>query len=72
MAISLEKVQESLKSWGEIMITTGAGEVFELHIGDTEFDMENRLIILKSPQARYVIDGDDVSSITMHYGHREE
>lgn len=72
MAIKLETVQEHLKSWGEIMITTGAGEVYELHIGDTQFDLQNRLIILQTPQARYIIDGEDVSSITMHYGHREK
>lgn len=72
MALKLEMVQQQLQSWGEIIITTGAGEVFELHLGDTEFDLDNRTITLQTPQAQYVIDGDDVASVTKHYGHRGE
>src|SRR5690606_18885555 len=36
--MKLEAVQHELKEWGEIIITTDAGDLYELHLGDTEFD----------------------------------
>lgn len=70
--MKMEQVQDSLKHWGEILITTGAGQTYELHQGDTQFDFERRTIKLTSPQAEFLIDGDDVAVIKMHYGHRAE
>jgi len=68
----MEFVEQELKSWGEIIIKTSGGTEFEIHLGDTEFDYDNRVIRLKSANAHYVIDGDAVESITKHYGHPGE
>lgn len=68
--MKMEFVEQQLKEWGEIIIHTEGGATFELHLGDTEFDKENRVIHLKATDALFVIDGDSVESITKHYGHR--
>lgn len=68
--MKMEQVYEALKEWGEIIITTAAGTDYELHLGDTHFDFDNRLITLHTNEAQYIIDGDAVDSITKHYGHR--
>ncbi len=70
--MELEAVKRELEDWGEIIITTAAGERYELHLGDTEFDMENRIIKLTTPNAEYSIDGDAVENVKKHYGHRVE
>lgn len=70
--MKMELVEKELKAWGELLIVTSAGQHFEIHIGDTEFDKENRVIRLKAPTAHYVIDGDSVEVIQKHYGHAEE
>ncbi|MEW8977436.1 MAG: hypothetical protein AB2385_03440 [Symbiobacterium sp.] len=67
--MKMELVEQELRTWGEILITTSGGQHFEIHLGDTEFDRENRVIRLKSPQALFVIDGDSVETIQKHYGH---
>lgn len=67
--MKMEAVLQELKSWGEIMITTDAGESYEIHLGDTEFDMQARVIRLKTPNSDFVIAGDTVASIQKHYGH---
>lgn len=69
--MKMELVQQQLKEWGEIMITTASGATFELHLGDTTFDFENRVILLKAPDSQYVIDGDAVDYIYKHYGHKD-
>lgn len=68
--MKMEAVEAELKQWGELIITTAAGETYELHVGDTDFDMEKRVIRLTSPRAEYLIDGDSVESVKKHYGHR--
>lgn len=68
--MKMEIVQQQLQEWGELIITTASGESFEIHLGDTEFDAEQRMIILKVPEAEYLIDGDSVETITKHYGHK--
>lgn len=70
--MKMETVRAELEAWGELIITTQAGDRYEIHLGDTEFDTELRVIRLTTPQAQYVIDGDAVESITKHYGHRDE
>lgn len=70
MALKMETVHAELKGWGEIIITTEGGEEFEIHLGDTTFDFNARIITLKTPDSDYVIDGDSVESIRKHYGHR--
>lgn len=67
--MKMEFVHKELQAWGEIMITTAAGKEYEIHLGDTQFDFENRVIRLKSPTAEFVIDGDSVEDIQKHYGH---
>ncbi len=67
--MKMEAVLEELRNWGEIMITTDAGEAYEIHLGDTEFDMNARIIRLKTPGALFVIAGDSIAAIKKHYGH---
>lgn len=67
--MKMEIVHEMLQEWGELIVTTAGGQSFEIHLGDTQFDMDRRLIILKGPKATYVIDGDAIETITKHYGH---
>nr|MBO2508705.1 hypothetical protein [Bacillota bacterium] len=70
--MKMEAVKAQLEQWGELIITTAAGDQYEIHLGDTEFDLQNRVIRLKTPSAVYLIEGDAVESITMHYGHKVE
>ena len=65
----MEKVKLELEQWGELLITTDAGERYEIHLGDAEFDLDNRLIRLRTPGSIYLIDGDSVAAIEKHYGH---
>lgn len=67
--MKLEAVKDQLESWGEVIITTDAGEKYEIHLGDTQFDLSNRTLTLTTPQAEYVIDGDAVENVKKHYGH---
>ncbi len=67
--MKMESVQQELQSWGELLIHTAAGEEYEIHLGDTEFDTQNRVIRLKTPHADFVIAGDSVDAIQKHYGH---
>lgn len=69
--MKMEFVQKELQAWGEIIIITASGAKFELHLGDTEFDTEERVIRLKSSSSRYVIDGDSVEIIEKHLGHAD-
>lgn len=71
MALKLELVKAELEQWGEIIVTTAAGERYELHLGDTTFDMEQQIIRLKSSDSHFVIDGTSIEAIEKHYGHRE-
>lgn len=67
--MKMEDVQTELAKWGELMITTSAGQSYEIHLGDTEFDTQNRVIRLKTPHSLFVIAGDSVEAIQKHYGH---
>jgi len=69
--MKMEVVQAELNKWGEAIITTSGGKTFELHTGDTKFDFENRVIRLVAPAAHFVIDGDSVEYIQMHFSHAE-
>ena len=68
--MKMESVQEQLTNWGELIITTDAGESFEIHLGDTKFDSNQRTIILSTPEAKFIIDGDAVENVKKHYGHK--
>jgi len=70
--MKMEAVQKELQHWGELLIATSGGQHFEIHLGDTEFDFQNRVIRLRAPNAHFVIDGDSVEVIQMHYGHLSE
>jgi hypothetical protein len=67
--MKMETVQAELKSWGELLIVTAGGQGYEIHLGDTEFDTQARIIKLKTPHADFVIEGDSVEAIQKHYGH---
>lgn len=68
--MKMEVVKKELEQWGELMISTANGAQYEIHLGDTEFDFENRVIRLKTPTALFEIDGDTVEAIEKHYGHK--
>ncbi|RKD22636.1 hypothetical protein BEP19_10265 [Ammoniphilus oxalaticus] len=68
--MNMESVQEQLKEWGELIITTNAGETYEIHLGDTQFDLVQRTITLTTPEAEFIIDGDAVENVKKHYGHK--
>ncbi|GMA51450.1 hypothetical protein GCM10025857_28070 [Alicyclobacillus contaminans] len=70
--MKMEAVQEQLRQWGELIITTAAGESYEIHLGDTAFDVAGRVITLTTPNAVYLIDGDAVENVKKHYGHKLE
>ncbi|MBE3590806.1 MAG: hypothetical protein IMW98_08300 [Firmicutes bacterium] len=70
--MKMEAVENELKHWGEIIVTTAAGDAYELHLGDTTFDAKSRMIKLTTPEAEYLIDGDAVENIKKHYGHKIE
>jgi hypothetical protein len=70
--MKMEAVQERLKQWGELIITTASGERYEIHLGDTTFDFQQRLIKLSTPEGDYLIDGDTIENIKQHYGHKVE
>lgn len=67
--MKMELVERQIREWGEVMITTASGQVFELHIGDTRFDFQERLIWLKTTDGGYAIDGDSVDVVRWHLGH---
>ncbi|WAH37560.1 hypothetical protein [Alicyclobacillus dauci] len=33
--MKMDTVYQQLKDWGELIITTDAGDTFEIHLGDT-------------------------------------
>ena len=68
--MKMEQVEAELKAWGELVVTTAAGDRFELHLGDTTFDTERRIITLKTPTSIFEIDGDSIEHAEKHYGHR--
>jgi len=65
--VKLDVIQEQLKRWGEVMIRTASGEEFELHLGDTTIDTEKRLISFRSADSEYILDGDSVERVKMHW-----
>lgn len=69
--MKMELVQKELQAWGEVIIVTASGKKFELHLGDTQFDMDNRVIRLQTPTAKFVIDGDSIDVVEMHLGHAD-
>lgn len=70
--MKMEDVEHELKAWGEVIVTTAAGESYELHLGDTRFDGDKRTIMLKTPHGDHLIDGDAVENIKKHYGKKLE
>lgn len=68
--MKMEAVEKELKSWGELIVSTSSGEVYEIHLGDTTFDTNTRIIKLTTPEAEFMIDGDAVENIKKHYGHQ--
>mgnify|MGYP000859672486 FL=1 len=69
--MKLDVIQEQLKRWGEVMIRTASGEEFELHLGDTTIDTEKRLISFRSADSEYILDGDSVERVKMHWSHKD-
>jgi len=69
--VKLDVIQEQLKRWGEVMIRTASGEEFELHLGDTTIDTEKRLISFRSADSEYILDGDSVERVKMHWSHKD-
>lgn len=70
--MKMELVKQALGEWGEVIIVTSSGQAFELHTGDTTFDTTNRVIKFTSSDAKYLIDGDSIEIVKMHYSHAGE
>jgi len=68
--MKMEEVHEQLQQWGELIITTDAGDTYEIHLGDTKFDIANRLIQFTTPDAKIIITGDNIESVKMHFSHK--
>lgn len=49
---------------------TDAGDEYEIHLGDTTFDTENRVITFTTSEAKYMIGGDTIESVKMHFSHK--
>lgn len=69
--MKMELVEKELRAWGEAIIVTSGGQKFELHLGDTQFDMDARVIRLQGPSSKYVIDGDSIEVVELHLGHAD-
>lgn len=69
--MKMELVHKQLQQWGEVIVTTASGQTFELHLGDTEFDFEDRVIRLRVSDGGYWIDGDGIDVVRWHLGHRD-
>ncbi|MBE3595994.1 MAG: hypothetical protein IMW86_03010 [Hydrogenibacillus sp.] len=69
--MKLEFVEAQLKKWGEIILRLDSGETLEIHLGDTTFDYDNRLLHFRGGDALYYIDADKIESLKMHYSHIE-
>src|SRR5690606_41731350 len=67
--LKMETVEAELKSWGELMITTAAGDAYESHLGDTVYDYSTRTITPNGPNSQYGIDRACVEAIQTHYRH---
>lgn len=65
----LEQVKAELERWGEIIVTLASGKRFELHLGDSQVDLQNRVIRVTGPSAHYVLDGDQVEQVELHFSH---
>ena len=64
-------LQEELKQWGELIITTASGDTFEIHLGDNlKFDTQQNTLHLTTPDAMYTIDGNSIEEVKKHYGHK--
>ncbi|MFD1675937.1 hypothetical protein [Alicyclobacillus fodiniaquatilis] len=68
--MKMEAVQEQLQQWGELIVTTAAGDSYEIHLGDSTFDLKGRILKLSTPNAEYLIDGDAIENVKKHYGHK--
>ena len=69
--MKLDVLQEELKQWGELIITTANGDTFEIHLGDTlEFDTQKNTLHLTTPEAMYIIEGSSIEEVKKHYGHK--
>lgn len=68
--MKMEEIHEQLLQWGELIIATDAGDTYEIHLGDTTFDMENRVIQFTTLDAKIIIAGDNIESVKMHFSHK--
>lgn len=69
--MQLELLQEELKQWGELIITTATGDTFEIHLGDTlKFDTQRNVLHLNTPEAQYMINADGIEEVKKHFGHK--
>lgn len=71
--MKLNVLQEELKQWGELILTTAEDHVFEIHLGDDlNFDNQNNVLHIKTPTATYMIEADSIEFVTKHYAHKEQ
>jgi len=64
-------LQDELKQWGELIITTATGNTFEIHLGDNlKFDTQQNVLHLTTPESMYIIGGGSIEEVKKHYGHK--
>lgn len=69
--MKVDALQQELRQWGELIITTAAGDTFEFHLGDDiEFDSQENSLKLATPEGKYTISCDGIDQVKKHYGHK--
>lgn len=71
--MKLDVLEKELKQWGELILTVAEDHVFEIHLGDDlEFDHENKLLRITTPNAMHMIAEDSIEIVTRHFAHQEQ
>ena len=66
--MNAQAVKDELDEAGEIIVFTDAGEEFELHLDDVEY--ENDVFKWDAGDKRWVLDADSIESILVHASHK--
>lgn len=59
-------VKTQLKEAGELMVKVSDGQTFELHLHNTKFNDEGRIIEIDAASETYWINGDEIVYSWIH------
>lgn len=62
-----ERLREAVQEYGEIMIKLDSGEEAELHLHNTEFQEEDKIIKVDADDEVHWFNGDKVERYWIHY-----